>query len=199
MIADQRFDNDVDRLARVMLKLGVMPEPPVEEPVRGRAYPLAVDVHGRIGAVSFAVFGLDPDVEPGWWCLARHYVLRDGGWQDAGGEHAAVTAPDPFEAPASADRSESSWIDWTSAGGHGEWDDEPRTRHLLFGIASAATARLTVTDEGGQERPLAITPWCGAYVAAVAGRTSRLTGYATGGEELGSIACGDGAGDDAAA
>ena len=187
MAVDQRFDNDIDRLARVMLKLGVMPERPAEDPVRGRAYPLAVDVHGRIGAVSFAVFGLDPDAEPGWSCVARHYVMRDGGWQDGGAEHVAATAPDPFEAPEGDEGADPSWISWSSAGGHGEWDEEPRTRHLLFGIASATTARLTLTDDSGQERPLAITPWCGAYVAVAAGTSSRLTGYGAAGDELGSI------------
>jgi hypothetical protein len=61
---------------------------------------------------------------------------------------------------------------------------------MFFGVAPAATARLTVTDEAGRTRDLAITPWCGAYVATVEGATSRLTGYDAAGRVLGELAMG---------
>ena len=190
MEVGQSFEEDIRRIAPVLLKLGVLPEPPAEPPVHGRAYPLAVDVHGRIGAVSFAVFDLHPDVEPGWWCLVRQYALRDGRWQDAAGEADAFWSQEPFDPPEAPEDSDVSWIDRGSCGGVGEWDDEPRRRHVLFGIAMPETASLSVCDDSGAERHLAINPWCGAFVAIVAGATSRLTGYAPGGAELGSLAFG---------
>ena len=174
------FAEDIARLAPVMLRLGVVPEPPSGAPVPGRAYPLAVDVHDRLGAVSFAV--LD-GVSDGWWRLTRQYALRGGRWEDAGGEHDVETAS-PFAPPQTGDHG---WVERPADGGHGEWDEEPVRRHLLSGIAAAATARLEVTDESDRTRDIAITPWCGAYVAVVAGASSRLTGYGAAGEELGSI------------
>jgi hypothetical protein len=44
---------------------------------------------------------------------------------------------------------------------------------------------LTVRGEDGPERDLRITPWCGAYVAVVAGATAKLTGYDAAGRRLG--------------
>lgn len=187
MAAQATFAEDIDRFAPVMLRLGVVPGPPPEPPVPGRAYPVAVDVHDRLGAVSFVVLGLRPDAPGGWWCVTRQYALRGGTWQDADGEHAVPASPRPFDPPATAEDSPVAWVDRTSDGGHGEWDEEPNRRHVLSGVATAATARLAVTDESGLTRDLAITPWCGAYVAVVAGASSRLTGYGAAGEELGSI------------
>lgn len=178
---------DIDRFAPVMLRLGVVPGPPADPPVPGRAYPLAVDVHDRLGAVSFAVLGLRPDLEEGWWSVTRQYALRGGSWQATGGRHEVPTSPRPFEPPEASERSPVAWVDRPSDGGHGEWDEDPRRRHVLAGIATTATARLAVTDESGATRGIAITSWCGAYVAVVAGRTSRLTGYGASGEELGSL------------
>jgi hypothetical protein len=63
---------------------------------------------------------------------------------------------------------------------------------VFFGIAPATTARLTVSDRAGRVRDLRITPWSGAYVAAVDGDYSRLTGYDRQGRQLGSVICNDG-------
>ena len=192
MAVQATFAQDIDRLAPVMLRLGVVPGPPSGPPVPGSAYPLAVDVHDRLGAASFAVLGLHPEIADGWWCVTRQYALRGGTWQDAGGEHEVPATSRPFEPPATAEDSTVAWVDRPSDGGHGEWDDEPRRRHVLSGVATATTARLAVTDESGRTRTIAITPWCGAYVAVVAGASSRLTGYGAAGEELGSIEAGGG-------
>lgn len=187
MAVQATFAEDIDRFAPVMLRLGVVPGPPSGSPVPGRAYPRAVDVHDRLGAVSFAVLGLRPEVADGWWCVTRQYALRGGTWQDAGGEHEVPTSSRPFEAPETPESSPVAWVDRPTDGGHGEWDEEPQRRHVLSGSATAATARLAVTDESGRTRGIAITPWCGAYVAVVAGASSRLTGYGAAGEELGSV------------
>jgi len=59
--------------------------------------------------------------------------------------------------------------------------------HSYFGIALTATARLVVTPEGGCPRDLAITPWNGAYVAAVATRSSTLTAYDAEGQQIDAV------------
>ena len=67
----------------------------------------------------------------------------------------------------------------------GRLGDAPRTRFSFFGVAPAGSERLTVRDEEGHERDLRITPWNGAYVAAVAGETATLSGYDVSGHLLG--------------
>jgi hypothetical protein len=59
--------------------------------------------------------------------------------------------------------------------------------HSYFGIAPVTTARLTVTAAGGSERDIPITPFNGAYVVAVSGPESTLTGYSPDGRQLGTM------------
>jgi hypothetical protein len=191
----QRFDDDVRTLGPSLLAVDLVPGPPEGPFVEGRAYPLAVDVDGSTGAVSYAALDPYPDIEPGWWCVATRFTLVDGVWHD-GAQDDNSTTQQPFERPAEVENSTSAWFDWHSNGGLGgdseRMGEPPRYRHMFFGIAPAGTVRLTVTDATARERDLTITPWCGAYVATVEGPFSRLTGYGDNGQELGSLLCSDG-------
>jgi hypothetical protein len=165
-----------------------VPGPPTGPWERDTVYPLAVDVDGRFGAVSFAVLGMYPDISAGWWCLATTWVRDGGGWEYAGGDFDNETSPEPSVRPVAPDNSVEEWCDWHTNGGAGEWpNDEQPWRHTFFGIAPVSTARLTVADDTGRERDLRITPWNGAYVAVVAGVHSTLTGYAADGRRLGAF------------
>jgi hypothetical protein len=181
----QRFGDEVRSSAPGILSSGVVPGPPTGPFESGAAYPLAVDVDDELGAVSYAALNPHPQLVEGWWCVAHSFSLRGGRWCEAS-EHDNTTSSRPFERPSTVQNSKVSWMDWASNGGGGEWAEEPRVRHLLFGIAPTTTARLVVTADDGRRRDLTITPWCGAYVAIVAGASSRLTGYGPGGETLGS-------------
>ena len=130
---------------------------------------------------------LDPYryIAPGWRCEASIWVNGPRGWREVGGDHDSLTSQTPFERPARAENSNAGWCDWHSNGGAavaGPADLDP-WRHAFFGIAPVGTARLTVTDQTGAERDLAITPWNGAYVAVVSGLHSTLTGYADDGRK----------------
>jgi hypothetical protein len=170
-----------------VLDRGSVPGPPPRPWDRETAYPLAVDVDGRL--VWFAVLDMYPDTAPGWWCLATTWS-RDGEcWNHAHGESDNTTSPAPFERPLQSENGVHRWCDWHSNGSAGHWGDEDEDpwRHTFFGIAPAGTARLMVTDETGRERDLHVTPWNGAYVAVVSGPRSTLTGYDERGDVLGSF------------
>jgi hypothetical protein len=193
----QRFDGDVRATGPAILEAGEVAGPPAGPFERSRAYPLAVDVggpdgaEGPVGAVSYAALDPYPGIAGGWWCVAVRFTRLGGAWEP-GDETDNSTTQRPFERPAAAENSTESWIDWHSNGGVGDYgdsDEAPRHRSMFFGIAPVSTVRLTVTDETGRTRDLAITPWCGAYVATVDGATSRLTGYDAGGRVLGELAC----------
>jgi hypothetical protein len=186
----RRFGDDVQASAPGILASGVVPGPPEGPFVAGRRYPLAVDVDGGTGAVSYAALELYPDMAPGWWCVAIRFALGDGGWEQLDADDNSTTQR-PFERPVEAGNSTLTWLDWHSNCALAGIGDPQRYRHMFFGIAPTSTARLTVSDETGRERDLAITPWCGAYVAGVEGSFSRLAGYDHNGEPLGSFACRD--------
>jgi hypothetical protein len=180
------FYDEAGERGPALLAGGGVPEPPEGPFAAGRAYPLAVDVDGAHGAVSFAALDAYPDIEPGWWCVAIRFSLIDGVWHE-GGQDDNSTTQRPFERPTEVTNSTESWCDWHSNGGLAGFEEGEPDRHMFFGVAPTGTARLTVTDATGRERDLAITPWCGAYVADVTGDFSRLTGYGAGGETLGSF------------
>jgi hypothetical protein len=165
---------------RVLSEAAVHP-PPLGPYVHGVAYPIAFDIDGALGAVSFGAWDLYPGMlEAQWWCTVELFVRYGDGWGSCGGEHDNTTSATPFHRPADGD-----WIEWHSNGGGGRWVEEPRARFSFFGIAPAGTERLTVRDEDGRERDLRITPWNGAYVAVVAGETATLSGYDASGHLLG--------------
>jgi hypothetical protein len=190
----QRFEDEVRGSAPGILSSRAVSGPPAGPFESGAAYPLAVDVDGELGAVSHAALDPYPDIAEGWWCVAHSFSFRDGGWC-AASDHDNTTSSRPFVRPSTVENGKTSWMDWASNGGIGEWEEEPRMRHLLFGIAPTTTARLVLATDGGRRRDLDITPWCGAYVAIVAGAYSELTGYGPSGETLGSCVCQDGAGE----
>jgi hypothetical protein len=183
-----RFWDETHRLAPEILATGIVPGPPAGPFVSGAAYPLAVDVDGCLGAVSFAALDPYPDIEDGWWCVAMSFTLIDGAWTERS-QHDNLTQAQPFSRPLTPDNSRHDWCDWHTNGpaGLGDEEDEHPWRHGFFGVAPVGTARLTVTDEAGRERDLRITPWNGAYVAEVAGLSSTLTGYGADGRPLGSL------------
>jgi hypothetical protein len=183
----RRFGEDVDATAPGILETREVEGPPAGPFVPGRAYPLAFDVDGDFGAVSYAALDPYPDIEPGWWCVAVAFKRSGATWCE-NGDQDNTTTPEPFTRPTVAE----SWTAWHSNGGLWGNGDPVRYHHVFFGIAPATTARLTVTDRSGRARELAVTPWCGAYVAVVDGDFSRLTGYDRGGRELGSLICNDG-------
>ncbi len=191
MFDSQRFGEDVAASAPGALDAAAVAGPPAGPFASGRAYPLAVDVDGDLGAVSYAALDPYPDIEPGWWCVAVAFKRGATGWAEAGDDDNCTT-PRPFARPAAALNSTQSWIDWHSNGGLSGTGEPERYHHVFFGVAPTTTARLTVTDRTGRTRPLAVTPWSGAYVAAVDGGFSRLTGYDLHGRELGSTICNDG-------
>lgn len=178
-----------------ILEAGVVsPLAPGTEPAGddGQAHPLAVDIDGDLGAVSFAIFDPYPHIAGGWWCVAACVQREaDGSWPAfVACEHDNTTSPTPFTRPLIATNG-NGWIDWHSNGPHfgfGVGDDGAEEwRHSFFGIAPAGTARLVLADEHGRERDLRITPFNGAYVAYLRGTRSTLTGYDAGGAVLGSI------------
>lgn len=166
-----------------------MPGPPVGNV---DSYPLAVDIDGDVGAVSWALLNAHPHIDTGWWCEAVMYGHGPGGWGEITAGDDNTTSPTPFERPKVVTNSTMEWMDWGSQGGLAVWgepgDSDHIERHVLFGIAPVGTARLTVTTPDGRERDLRITPWNGAYVAVVEGDDSLLTGFGHGGELLGTIA-----------
>ena len=184
----QRFGDDVRASAPAILASGAVPGPPEGPYVEGRAYPLAVDVDGATGAVSFAALNAEPRIQPGWWCVAVGFTLVDDVWRE-GAQDDNSTTQRPFVRPVAVENSTLPWLDWHSNGGLAEGGAYTRPRHMFFGIAPVSTARLTVTDGTGRERDLAITPWCGAYVATVEGSCSRLTGYGHDDGLIGSFVC----------
>jgi hypothetical protein len=183
------IDEDARELGARILERNAVPGPPAGPWRRDTAYPLAFDVDGRLGAVSFAVLDMYPDIAAGWWCWATTWEHDGVGWRGPGLESDNTTSPHPFVRPAEPTNGNLGWSDWHSNGGAGEWpeEDEFPWRHTFFGIAPVSTARLTVTGETGRERDLRITPWNGAYVAVVAGVHSTLTGYGHDGRALGSL------------
>jgi hypothetical protein len=188
--------DDKDQAGRAVLAAQRVDGPPQAPWKADRAYPLALDINAAdgIAAVSFAILDMYPDIEPGWWCEAVTYSLRDGEWCYAAGESDNNTAPNPFSRPDTTTNSIHDWCDWHSNGGLGGWgqNDTPEWRHTFFGIAPTGTTRMTVTDETGHTRDLQITPWNGAYVAIVAGAHSTLTGYDDRGQIRGSFKAMDG-------
>jgi hypothetical protein len=173
-----------DRCASEILDAGVVPPPPAGRLEPGVRYPLAFDLHGDLGAVSFAVLDLHPRIARGMWCEALMYARgRDGRWVEIA-EHDNMTSPRPFERPRQPENTEETWVDWHS--NHGL--RQSGTHDYLtgfFGVAPFTTARLTVTAAGEEERDLRITPRSGAYVAVVAAATWTLRGYGADGERLG--------------
>ncbi len=182
-----RYPKDLETIGLAVLAAGHVPGPPALPYEVGVGYPLAFDVCGRIGAVSFAALDVYPDIALGWWCLVEQFSLHEGVWGFAGGEYDNTTTPTPFERPIAVENSTLDWLDWGSNGGWGEWEDEPRERHSSFGIAPVRTTRLTLTTVDGNEREVRITPWNGAYVVVAPGPHSTLTGYDIDGDVLGTL------------
>jgi hypothetical protein len=176
---------DMEAKAQRVLETREVPLPPAGSVETGVGYPLAVDVDGDLAAVSFAVLDMYPDIQPGMWCVALIYRRRENGWVEAS-EHDNTTTPRPFERPLAAENDVAGWIDWHSNSGVG-WSEEHGEMHSYFGIAPVTTARLTVTPAAGSERDIRITPFNGAYVVAVAGSESTLTGYSPEGSRLGAF------------
>jgi hypothetical protein len=173
-----------DLRASEILDAGVVPPPPAGRLEPGVRYPLALDLHGDLGAISFAVLDLHPRIPRGMWCEALMYSRgRNGRWVEIA-EHDNTTSPRPFERPRQPENSEETWIDWHSSDGLQEGGSHEYLTGF-FGIAPLTTARLTVTAAGEQERDLRITPRSGAYVAVVAAAAWTLTGYGAHGERLG--------------
>jgi hypothetical protein len=170
--------------ASEILDAGVVPPPPAGRLEPGVRYPLAVDRHADLGAISFAVLDLHPRIARGMWCEALAYARgRDGRWVEIA-EHDNTTSPRPFDRPREPENSEEAWIDWHSNDGLREGGTHEYLTGF-FGIAPVTTARLTVTAAGQEERELRITPRSGAYVAVVAAAAWTLRGYRADGERLG--------------
>jgi hypothetical protein len=172
--------------ASAIVDAGVVPAPPAGPLEPGVRYPLAFDREGDLGAISFAVLDLHPGIAKGMWCETLIYARGSGGgWADIA-EHDNTTSPRPFERPRSAENSDAPWLDWHSNDGLRERGTH-RYLTSFFGIAPAATARLTVTPAGGAERDLRISAVSGAYVAAIPAAAWTLTGYGVDGERLGTL------------
>jgi hypothetical protein len=176
---------DLDAKAQRILKTREVPLLPAGSVEPGVGHPLAFDVDGDLAAVSFAVLDMYPDIQPGMWCLALIYRRRENAWVEAC-EHDNTTTPRPFERPSVAENDVAGWVDWHSNSGVW-WSEEHGSLHSYFGIAPRTTARLTMTPAGGSERDIRITRFNGAYVVAVAGSESTLTGYSPEGSRLGTI------------
>jgi len=171
----------------VLTEAAVHP-PPYGPYVHGVAYPIAVDVDGMLGAVSFATWDLYPGMlEAQWWCTVELFAHYDGEWGSCGGEHDNTTSPTPFQRPYAAASDPDNWVHWHTNGPVGIWEQEPRQRISFFGVAPMETERLVVRSKDGRERALRITAWNGAYVAVVAGDTATLTGYGANGRRLGAF------------
>jgi hypothetical protein len=186
-----RYPADLEEIGVEILASRRVPRPAEPPHEVGVGYPLAFDICGRIGAVSFAALDVYPDIAAGWWCLVELFSYAEGSWGCAGGEHDNTTTANPFTRPSDAENSNVEWVDWLSFGGAPEWDEEPRRRQSYFGVAPTRTARLTATTEDGTVRELEITPWSGAFVAVNPGTRSSLTGYDATGVELGSMSIED--------
>jgi hypothetical protein len=174
---------DTTELGLAVLTAEAVHPPPYGPYLHGPVHPIAFDIEGALGAVSFATWDMYPGMlDPAeWWCTVELFVRGDAGWGSCWGQYDNTTTPTPFQRPAA----DGYWIAWHSNGGADEWDDEPRRRFSFFGVAPTGTERLTVRGEDGRERDLRITPWNGAYVAVVAGATATLTGYDADGRRLG--------------
>jgi hypothetical protein len=155
-LRDTHAMSDLSELGARILARGVVSGPPREPWERGTPYPLALDVNGRHGAVSFAMLDPYPYIARGWWCAASIWANGPRGWGDVGGDHDNLTTQMPFERPTRAENSTVGWCDWHSNGGAAGWgpQDPDPWRHTFFGIAPVSTARLTVTDQTGAERDL---------------------------------------------
>lgn len=154
--------------------------------MRGARYPLAVDIDGDLGVVSFAALALHPHIDSGWWCVAQMFERSGAGWAGSS-EDDNTTSPTPFTRPLVAENGPG-WLDWGSNCGLMGWGDGD-FRLMCFGIAPVGTARMTITDGTGRERDLRITPWNGAFVAVVRGTSHVLTGYDASDRVLGSSVC----------
>ncbi len=172
--------------AEEILSLGFVPGPP-EAGVKD--HPVAVDIDGQFGAVSWVYFNRSRAIARGWWCDATIYRYGPMGWGEVTAAADNTTAEQPFVRPHVPTNCAMSWIDWPSYCEVSSWDGIPGypDRHMFFGIATVGTARLTVTTPDGRERDLRITPWNGAYVAVVVGETPVLTGYDATGAVLGTL------------
>jgi hypothetical protein len=170
---------DVSELA---LEGRLRPEASSKPARENAAYLLAVDVADDVAATLFAVLNAYPDIDPGMWCLA--FLFRRGarGWVEQS-EGAGETAPDPFFRP-EPQNSTSPWVDWLIPGG-ATWTEEHGWSHMVWGIATTATHRITIRPGAESERELQITPFSGAFVAAVPSALSILTGYDQAGERIG--------------
>jgi hypothetical protein len=172
--------------ASEILTSGVVPTPPVGPLAPGVRHPLAVDIQDGLGAISFAVLDLHPRIAKGMWCEAVVYVGGPDAWTEYSTED-NTTSPRPFERPVDEGTNVDGWVQWHSNGGLAQ-----RGKHdyltSFFGIAPATTGRLTVTPGGGEERELRVTPYNGAYVAAVPAPSWILTGYSVDGQRLGEFA-----------
>jgi len=179
--------DDVEAKAPAILAAGTVPPPPVGPLELGAGYALACDVAGDLGAVTFAVVDMYPDLADGMWCLAMIYRRLDDVWVEFG-EHDSTTTARPFERIAAVENSTLPWIDWHSNGPL--MPHETGCLHSYFGVAPVTTTRLTVSAGGGAERDLRITRGNGAYVAVVSGRSSTLSGYGADGRLLGQFDAG---------
>lgn len=158
---------------------GVVPHQDAPDGQRDVAYPFAVDRAGDAGAVLFG-FGRRE-----WRCVAHVFRCQGEAWTEYH-EHDNTTSPTPFERPMTSANSSVGGIDWHSNGPL-LGNERDGWIHSYFGIALTTTARLVVTPEGGSPRDLAITLWNGAYVAAVAARSSTLTAYDAKGQQIDAV------------
>jgi hypothetical protein len=134
----------------VLTEAAVQP-PPYGPHVHGVAYPIAFDVDGVLGAVSFATWDMYPGMfEAQWWCTVELLVRHDGEWGSCAGEHDNTTGPTPFQRPRAAESDPNGWVDWHANGPAPTWEQEPPQRLSFFGVAPVETARLTVT--GGESQ-----------------------------------------------
>lgn len=120
MFSWQRFSDEVDVLAPAILDAGAVPGPPVGPFERGAAYPLAVDIDGDLGVVSFAALDPYPDIEAGWWCFANMFVRSGAGWSGSVSTDDNTTSPTPFTRPLVAENGPG-WLDWGSNCGLMGW------------------------------------------------------------------------------
>jgi hypothetical protein len=91
----RRFGDDVEASAPRILDAAVVAGPPNGPFASGRAYPIAVDVDGDLGAVSYAALDPYPDIEPGWWCVAVAFKRSDQGWGESGDGDNSTTQTSP--------------------------------------------------------------------------------------------------------
>lgn len=183
--AQAALPDALERVANVVLAADEIPRPGERRWAAGDLYPIAIDANGDHAAVAFAWRNPYPDVAHGWWHRVVLFDRAGDSWHWAGGEHDNPTTPTPFDRPAAVSNGQWDWIDWHTDGGVAEWSRAPRVRRSFCGIAPRATARLIVSDGSGEERGIAIPPWCGAYTAIVLGEVWMLCGFDSAGTRLG--------------